>query len=246
MSSVLRSEDEERWKGWYGHSTLWNTGFKRWSSRRPCLQWLQIVNITECLTCINWCCSVTTKSGWSCSSNTKRVWTVSKKDNSKACQTPAIWSHYSPWLNGIASFVRSVGRGDKGRRALEFDFADFACCWHKDEAWCGMYEILINQFRPFSFLCLSMRMLPIKVVEMCWNILPDLLECVGYVWILPSGVAWQCSMCWGTNSCELPWFMNLVFGHTHCAYCSDQSTQVSLATTTRLDTTCRLILQSLA
>lgn len=25
----LRNEDEERWKGWYGHSTLWNSGFKR-------------------------------------------------------------------------------------------------------------------------------------------------------------------------------------------------------------------------
>lgn len=31
MANVERkqSEDEERWKGWYGHSTLWNTGFKR-------------------------------------------------------------------------------------------------------------------------------------------------------------------------------------------------------------------------
>ncbi|CAJ1382479.1 unnamed protein product [Effrenium voratum] len=31
MANVQRkqSDDEERWKGWYGHSTLWNTGFKR-------------------------------------------------------------------------------------------------------------------------------------------------------------------------------------------------------------------------
>ena len=151
-------------------------------------------------------------------------------------------SHCSPWLNGIASFVRV--RGDKG-------------------PWCLRPGVACTRSSSTSSdLSLTFLIPVIPVLEIAW--VWELWECflsgwlkyveiileyiawftwICWIWILPRGVAWQCLMCWGTNSCALPWFMNLVLAthtHTHCAHCLDQSTRVSLATTTRLDTTCRV------